>query len=103
MFSIIKTLVLGGQYVGQQQSQPNNIGGNYGNQIPAVGGTTTTQYTAPGGSTVQGQYPNTSQTYTGASTSQTYQANQQSQTGYNQFAQTTGNVAPAKSMSRVQG
>ena len=103
MFSIIKTLVLGGQYVGQQQSQPSNIGGNYGNQMSSVGGTTTTQYTAPGGSSVQGQYPNTSQTYTGASSSQTYQTNQQSQTGYNQYAQTTGIVASAKSVSRVQG
>ena len=103
MFSIIKPLVLGGQYVVQQQSQSSSIGGNYENQMPAVGGTTTTQYTAPGGSTVQGQYPITSQGYSGASTSQTYQANQQSQTGYNQYAQTTGNVTSAKSMSRVQG
>ena len=103
MYSIIMTMVLGGQYVGQQQSQPSNPAGNYGNQM-SVAGTTSSQYQAPGGSTVQGQYPsNTSQTYTGANTSQTYPASQQSQTGYNQYMQPTGNMAVTKPMNRMQG
>ena len=96
------TMVLGGQYVGQQQTQPGNPAGNYGNQMSA-GGATSPQYAAPGGSTVQGQYLNRSQTYTGANTSQTYPASQQSQTGYSQHVQTTGNMAATKPMNRIQG
>lgn len=102
MFSIhvFVYMVLGVQQQ-QLQSQLSNTSSNYGNQMTA-GGTSNSQYTVSSSGTLQGQYPVASQAYTGVSTSQNYQVAQQSQNGYNQYAQATGLVA-AKPVVRMQG